>query len=534
MDDGAQVALSLKDRPSWISQPPEDDEKSHYLIGLSHPYKIEKHARQDALRDARISYAHYTGIEVDEVSTVLNALYTSSSQVLDPTVSSLGRHQERTSAQIRRLKAKKWYWETATLSKGKVKESGYQYWVLVEVPHEEYQRVQEWKKSKLALKKKQNEIKSTKTLARAKHLLSESEGYLSSLSSSFSQLNPLRVMNSLHAYWQELYQLRTESEFSKISLDSGKPDVSLKSAQIALLKKMKAIADGIEITAEASNAPSNKKVALNRVSIVESYGEQSSENQLLAVLKLTDQEATYPVQGIPLQLANMDGVSVLSAQTNKEGVSLFDADKLTAGDYRLVIDVNHKSMQFLHKRIKRLLSKKVAIVSVTKKYDLLAVNKLKARPIAIDVLINNTRNNDLQLFEGDEISYQVELDRTAYVLTLFEDAKGNLIQILPGNNKQNSLNQGLVNSINIPEPNADYRLTVSPPFGKETLLVYSSGTPFPTLDGVENGKGLRIVDTTKTKNLLDQYIRGKNKQNESFGMASFSVRTFPKMLSMNE
>jgi len=132
--------------PTWINQPPKDNKNVHYLVGLSNYFSSEQESRQDAMRDARKSFADYTGINVKDIDTVIESLYGLSSEVLQASRSGFKQSVQHVNVSVSRIKAKTWYYETyLTKHHGIEQGLAYKSWVLVTVPASEYVRVQEWK-----------------------------------------------------------------------------------------------------------------------------------------------------------------------------------------------------------------------------------------------------------------------------------------------------------------------------------------------------------------------------------------------------
>ncbi len=142
-------SAALPERPHWIDSVPADAEGSHFLVGLSEYHASERDAREDAMRHAREQYAEYTGVDVALVDTVVRSLHGVSSEVHDPFVDAVEKTTQSTDAQVSRIKARQWYWETyGHYNDGEIVNTAYKCWVLVSVPIDEYDRVQAWKKSR--------------------------------------------------------------------------------------------------------------------------------------------------------------------------------------------------------------------------------------------------------------------------------------------------------------------------------------------------------------------------------------------------
>lgn len=95
----------------------------------------------------------------------------------------------------------------------------------------------------------------------------------------------------------------------------------------------------------------------------------------------------------------------------------------------------------------------------------------RLEPINVEI---TTHLGDEQTFiAGDQVSFMLSLDKSAYIYLFYQDAANNIIQLLP-NHKQisNHYQPGLFMSI--PDPKADIKFTLQPPFGKEQLWAFAT------------------------------------------------------------
>jgi len=146
---------------------------------------------------------------------------------------------------------------------------------------------------------------------------------------------------------------------------------------------------------------------------------------------------------------------------------------------------------------------------------------LTANTINIDI---TTHLGDQQSYvEGDSIEFLINLSQDAYVLILYIDAAGNIIQILPNRLVTNNfVTAGLY--INIPEQSAPFKFTVSAPFGRETVWAYASKLPFPELSGklLDNELKQLNLKLPKIKSILDLYFK---KKKGTFSSSSLIIET---------
>ena len=150
------VLISSKPEPTpgWVDNGTyEDTEKFLYFVGTSG----ERHAEErDALEKARIDasnkFVEYCGVDAKVFSNYIESLDdVLSSQLQDETISGTSGSTQKSEAYFSRLKTSKRYVEKYERNPG---EYAYKIKVLVNVPREEYYKVQKWKRQ-LAAKKQQ-------------------------------------------------------------------------------------------------------------------------------------------------------------------------------------------------------------------------------------------------------------------------------------------------------------------------------------------------------------------------------------------
>lgn len=110
--------------------------------------------------------------------------------------------------------------------------------------------------------------------------------------------------------------------------------------------------------------------------------------------------------------------------------------------------------------------------------------------IHINIEVTTHLGNDQTFIEGDHLSFLLNLDHDAYLLAIYQDASGNLVQVLPNSESSTvPLKAGMF--IPIPEQNASFRFKVKQPFGNETLWVFASNLQPPVLSGTTLSNGLK-------------------------------------------
>ncbi len=102
-----------------------------------------------------------------------------------------------------------------------------------------------------------------------------------------------------------------------------------------------------------------------------------------------------------------------------------------------------------------------------------AQNTDASKPDAVNLEIT-THLGDQQIFvDHDVISFFINLDKAAYLYAFYQDATGQLFQIMPGPALiDNYFEPGFY--IPFPPPNAAFQFVVQAPFGEEQLWVFAS------------------------------------------------------------
>lgn len=146
-----KISSSAPERPPWALFEPKNANGIHYLVGVSNHHDTERDAREEAMSHARNEFAKYAGVEVKDLNEISHVFYGKSSGILDPTIIGKSESIQRADALVRRTRAKEWYFEKSVKScRGENLGSAFQYWVLAEVPSEEYDMIQQWKANRIA------------------------------------------------------------------------------------------------------------------------------------------------------------------------------------------------------------------------------------------------------------------------------------------------------------------------------------------------------------------------------------------------
>lgn len=127
--------------------------------------------------------------------------------------------------------------------------------------------------------------------------------------------------------------------------------------------------------------------------------------------------------------------------------------------------------------------------------SLLAGGPEKVTPIQVEI---TTHLGDGQSFvAGDAIAFFLSLDRDAYIVAVYEDARHRRIQIIPNANQEgNYYRSGIFHPI--PGEAAPFRFLVTEPFGTESLCVFATEAPMADLAGDLLEGGLKRLDADMT------------------------------------
>jgi len=132
--------------------------------------------------------------------------------------------------------------------------------------------------------------------------------------------------------------------------------------------------------------------------------------------------------------------------------------------------------------------------------------------------------------EGDKIKIYIKGNKPFYAKVLYKETTGSLIQILPNPyRKDNYFNGGVI--YEIPSGNDRFELEVNPPFGEESIAVYTSTSQLGDLDLKEEG-GVYQVKTkskdvgVKTRSVkVKEVTEGKTQQASDYSEGEVVVKT---------
>ncbi len=145
---------------------------------------------------------------------------------------------------------------------------------------------------------------------------------------------------------------------------------------------------------------------------------------------------------------------------------------------------------------------------------------------AIKVEITSEYGNGQTYIEGETINYFASLNRDAYLLLVYEDAGGNLLQIFP-NSRSNIQRFTAGSAIQVPEEDDPFEFEISAPFGREQVFAFASTKPFPELSGAEHPSGLKVLNIDMNKVLKILRTAG-NQSGTAYGEAFTVLTTIAK------
>ena len=113
--------------------------------------------------------------------------------------------------------------------------------------------------------------------------------------------------------------------------------------------------------------------------------------------------------------------------------------------------------------------------------------------------------------QSEKIKVYIKGNKPFYARVLYKDVKGTLLQILPNVYRtDNYFNGGVV--YEIPSGNDRFELEVSPPFGEENIIVYSSLTPLGDINLQETGGVYHVKTPAKDVGVRTRGVKLKEKE----------------------
>lgn len=339
--DYRKVDASSPAVPDWVMTTPDERDGQHFLVALSEFHASEQDARDTALKNARREYAQYTGVEVSDVDEVIRAMYGSSSDVFDPTVAGRSVTSQKTDAQVSRIKAKQWYSEKYRASKGGVEQGlVYKYWVLVSVPIDEYDRVQQWKKQKRDDQIAQRvKLEATAMFELERHLQTNREK-IGEIQRSLEGGDPVASLALIKSEWDRLFE--AESRFKALGSPYQEKTDKLQEAQRSVANLIGRVRSSVQIDC-------GRSATISATSKIRNY-------PLPAWLCAKTASGSQPLPNVPLTLSDPGGAVIARAVTDRNGRGEFLLNQLEPGRYRVGLDLDSGILSTLDKGIAKSLS----------------------------------------------------------------------------------------------------------------------------------------------------------------------------------
>lgn len=320
-----KIEASAERRPPWVLVAPGDEGGNHYLVGISGFHATERDARDEAMRYARGEFAKYTGVEVAELDEISRVIYGKTSSILDPTVEGKSQSKQETDAMVRRTRAKEWYFETLRAScRGEDKGIAYQYWVLAEVPAEEYDKVQEWKAKREAAKEAEKAAEQVRIREEVERLAVSHQAALGEAETLIASADPMAALTVLQADWSRLY-------------DAGK-SLEIKGLLVSpALERLHALQR--EIPSAVQRVRSSLILDPGRMATVWIPSGNEGLAEISVWVWYRREDRITGVSGIPLLLREVGGIGpVFRGRSQSDGQAVFQAKVIKPGNYEVSVD----------------------------------------------------------------------------------------------------------------------------------------------------------------------------------------------------
>lgn len=130
--------------------------------------------------------------------------------------------------------------------------------------------------------------------------------------------------------------------------------------------------------------------------------------------------------------------------------------------------------------------------------------------------------------QGDKIKIYLKGNKPFHARILYKDTAGNLLQLLPNPYRSETyFNGGII--YEIPSGNDRFDLEVSPPFGQESISIYTSTAPLGDINLADQGDVYRVM--TKSTD-VSRLTRGVKVQEKSGGRKDLPSEFSEEVLSI--
>lgn len=140
------------------------------------------------------------------------------------------------------------------------------------------------------------------------------------------------------------------------------------------------------------------------------------------------------------------------------------------------------------------------------------VTTLEAHSVELTSSITTHLGDGKTFHKEEQFSILISQSENVYALVIYENAVSTLVQIFPNAiDAKNQLKEGFYYHLEL--QNEPLWLSVSEPYGEETIWLLSAKTPFPELSHLLKKAGYYSVFTVsidQLKNLLNKHFSGLN------------------------
>lgn len=320
-----KTGASAKERPPWALVKPPDDNSKHFLVGMSGYHSTEREARDDSMRHAREEFARYTGVEVTELDSYTRETYGSSSSILDPTVSGKTQTTHETDAPVSRVKAISFYYETLHgKCAGRDMGTAYQYWVLAEIPSDEYNNVQTWKAKQGAANEAEKVAEEAKAAKEVERLAFLHSSTLNDVEALMAKADPTAALTTLQADRSRLYDASKAMETKGGLASSGTSRLQ------AMLQ---------EIPSAVQRIRSSLVIDPGRGATVLVASDNRDAVEIPVWVWYKHNDKINPVSDIQLLLKESGGsATIAKGQSDSSGLVIFNVKGINPGAYEVGID----------------------------------------------------------------------------------------------------------------------------------------------------------------------------------------------------
>ena len=144
---------------------------------------------------------------------------------------------------------------------------------------------------------------------------------------------------------------------------------------------------------------------------------------------------------------------------------------------------------------------------------------MKAGPLTVDIW-----SQKIKYKTGDRMKFFIKGNKDYYARIIYVDAKGNKLQLVPNNYKPNNYFEGNL-TYQIPDEDDRFELTVSPPLGKERIIVYASTAQHGNISLSTSGNLYKIEEDIKDVEFKTRGLQIVGKKEAEFFETNCKIKT---------